>query len=307
MARKARGKKTSRPPKSGTPRKARARKSSAPKPRAPRAPRVTKYIGDTPAERRAARKAAREECKAEAKRLKTWVPAERKRVAAEIEQLKAEHAQHLTNTRAQLEERIKATREELQQRIKSAKASAKLGVCVDMKAPPGPRQFGPRAPYAHQRGAQQALLTGAPERSGGHVHHTYRVHGITYRDEPAALKYALKLLKVKQGGIVTLERRDDFGQWYEAALYGLDDTGKALRELDPSDPHGHHAGRAAGRFYDPDYTLTPRGDSLRREDIDHPALRPPRVPKESARPKAPPRRSRKAATGAKSTRTQRRA
>jgi hypothetical protein len=109
------------------------------------------------ADRRRARKAAREACKAAQRELKTWVPAERKRVAGQIAMLRAAATQQAGKIRAQALEYVQAEREALAQRIKDARKAAKLGACVDRTAGPALRLFGPRPSpefVAARRGAR---------------------------------------------------------------------------------------------------------------------------------------------------------
>jgi hypothetical protein len=127
--------------------------------------RIKRLIGETAGEKRAARKSARERCKAEAKRLRSWVPEERKRVAGLIVQLRAEGQQAIERLRAQIEERIKHVRDKLAEDIRGARARAKVGECVDMEAGPLVRRFGPRPPpelAAARRGARVLELGSRP-------------------------------------------------------------------------------------------------------------------------------------------------
>lgn len=97
-------------------------------------------------ERRRARRAARDVCKAEGKRVKAWAPAERKRVAGLIVQMRASGQQQVAQLRAQTAELIKLERDQLGKRIRDARAAARLGQCVDLTAGPMLRMYGPKRP-----------------------------------------------------------------------------------------------------------------------------------------------------------------
>jgi hypothetical protein len=212
---------------------------------AARAKRVRK---PTPiAERRRARKAARETCKAAQRELKTWIPAERKRVAGQIAQLQAQGVQQIGQLRAQLQALAKGERAELTKRIKAARHAAKLGVCVDRTAGPVLRYFGPKRPEHTKRGAQQKMFSSAPDYHGGKPGAAYRVRGQLFTGEAQALAAVLRHLKADEGGIVVLEHYDGRGGYTDGVYYGIDAEGKELIELDPLDPHGyrHGEGRAA--------------------------------------------------------------
>jgi hypothetical protein len=199
------------------------------------------------AERRRARKAARETCKAAQRELKTWIPAERKRVAAQIAQLQAQGVQQIGQLRTQLQALAKGERAELAKRIKAARHAAKLGECVDRTAGPVLRYFGPRRPEHTKRGAQQKMFSSAPDYHGGKPGAAYRVRGQLFTGEAQALAAVLRHLKADEGGIVVLEHYDGRGGYTDGVYYGIDAEGKELVELDPLDPHGyrHHEGRAA--------------------------------------------------------------
>src|SRR5437868_11281039 len=96
------------------------------------------------AERRRARKAAREQCRAEQKRLKTWIPAERKAAAALVAAMRAQLVQRIADARRDTAEQITRERDQLRQRIGKARAAAKLGHCIDTAAGPALHRFGPR-------------------------------------------------------------------------------------------------------------------------------------------------------------------
>lgn len=199
-------------------------------------------------ERRRARRAARETCKAEGKRVKVWVPAERKRVAGLIVQLRAAGQQQVAQLRAQTNELVKAERDQLGKRIKDARAAARLGRCVDLTA--GPQiafHAYPKKPPHLKRGGQQRLFSTAPLHGGGKLGSPFRVRGELIANEKAAHAAVLRHLKHDQGGIVVLEVADGRGGYVDGPYFGLEGEGKAakLRELDPLDPHGHTMGRAA--------------------------------------------------------------
>ncbi len=198
-------------------------------------------------ERRRARRAARELCKAEGKRVKAWVPSERKRVAGLIVQMRAHGQQQLAQLRAQTAEVIKLEREELTKRIKAARAAAKLGKCVDMTAGPQIAMYAyPKKPAHLKRGGQQRMFSSAPLHSGGKLGAPFRVRGELIANEKAAHAAVLRHLKHDQGGIVVLELADGAGGYVDGPYYGLQGEGKAasIYEVDPLDPHGHEMGRA---------------------------------------------------------------
>jgi hypothetical protein len=206
-----------------------------------RAKRVRK---PTPiAERRAARKAARETCKAAQRELKTWIPAERKRVAGQIAQLQAQGVQQIGQLRAQLQVIAKGERAELAKRIKAARAAAKLGECVDRTAGPALRIFGPKKPEHLKKGSQQRMFSSAPSYHGGKPGAAYRVRGQLFTGEAQALAAVLRHLQADEGGIVVLEHYDGHGGYTDGVYYGIDAAGQELQELDPLDPHGHQTGK----------------------------------------------------------------
>ena len=90
------------------------------------------FIGETAAEKKAARKLARAQCQQERVRLKHWIPEERARAAKQKamarESLKVEIA------------RIDA---KLQQDIAQARERSKTRTCVNLAAGPIVRRFGP--------------------------------------------------------------------------------------------------------------------------------------------------------------------
>ena len=199
-------------------------------------------------ERRRARKAAADKCRAEQRRLKTWIPDERKRVAGVIVQMRAHGRQQVAQLQAQINELIKLERDQLQKRIKKARADAKLGKCVDVAA--GPQIFDyayPKRPPHLQRGGQPALFSHlpAPLHGGGKIGDAYRVRGVQHATEKRALAAVLAHLVHDQGGSVVREQGNG-ASYVDGPMYGLEGEGKAAKlvELDPLDPRGHDVGRA---------------------------------------------------------------
>lgn len=97
--------------------------------------RAAKLIGDTPRERRAARTAARAECRGRKKALKMAIPAARAQLDASIAQ-----------ARAELAERIAQMRSDFRARVKTMRTESSMRACVEMIAPAAPRRFGPKPP-----------------------------------------------------------------------------------------------------------------------------------------------------------------
>lgn len=112
-------------------------------------------IGDTPAEKRAARQYAREVCSAERQKLKHWIPTERARVAAAVAKVKADARVEIARIRAQFTRDVRTKREETSART-----------CVDRIAGPTVRRFGPRPPPGHKpkRAAKGASGKGFADR-----------------------------------------------------------------------------------------------------------------------------------------------
>lgn len=121
-----------------------------------RAPKRERMIGDTPAEKRAARKLARELCAAERDKLKHWIPTERSRVKAAIAKVRADAKVEIARLNAQLTRDIRTKREETSNRV-----------CVDMMAGPIVRRFGPRRPPGSAPKARGGASKARPGESFG--------------------------------------------------------------------------------------------------------------------------------------------
>lgn len=93
------------------------------------------FIGETRAEKKAARKLARAQCQQERVRLKHWIPEERARAT----KAKAMAREALKVELARIDQK-------LQHDIAQARERSKMRTCVDMTAGPIVRRFGPKRP-----------------------------------------------------------------------------------------------------------------------------------------------------------------
>jgi hypothetical protein len=127
--------------------------------RAAKRPKRERLIGDTPAEKRAARKLARELCAGERDKLKHWIPTERARVKAAVAKVRADAKIEIARLNAQLTSDIRRKREETSNRV-----------CVDMMAGPIVRRFGPKRPptgplFRGKRGRHSVAPPAPPKAS----------------------------------------------------------------------------------------------------------------------------------------------
>jgi hypothetical protein len=99
--------------------------------------RRSKFIGETRAEKTAARKLARAQCAAERTRFHHWIPEERARVKKQIAVARADLVTHI----ARLKQKLIAD-------IAAGRARVHARTCVDLTGGPITRRFGPRKPQA---------------------------------------------------------------------------------------------------------------------------------------------------------------